>query len=162
MRAAFLIPLILLLCAPASGVTPQQKKGAAQRSAYLHEGYYFELTPCVRCYRCAPCALPDGWQREVMLAFKRNGVRAFLAPPYQLNRARVKHVQTVGRVQGYNTSIYVGPYETEEGAAKDFRRVCELAADFPYECRDWPEKEYSIGFAKGIWAALDYVPGPEK
>jgi len=98
----------------------------------------------------------------MMRAFKEHGVNAFLAPPYQLLPVHVKHVRTVARIQSYDTSIFVGPYDSEEIAAKDFKRICEFAADFPGECRDWPEKEYSIGLANGVWAALDYVPGQAK
>ena len=164
MKIASAICLMLMLCGPGFGEAGQRPgRAAARRAVYLREGYYFEITPCVRCHRCAPCALTVGWQREVLSDLKGSGISSFLAAPYQMNRTNLTRVRAVSRVQSYETSIYVGPYESRQTAMKEFKLVCEAASDYGDECREWPEKEYSIGFSgAGLWVSLNYVPPPAR
>src|SRR5262249_7936302 len=168
MKLAIIVLLGLVLClSPAAAMAQkaarrQPRRQMTAQESYLPQGYYFELTPCVRCYRCGPCAMPDGWQKDALADLRYNGVSAFLAAPYQMNRTEIKGVKKLRRILGYYTSIYVGPYESEQAAKQAFKGLCEVVSDFSDECRDWPEKEYSVGFSPGIWAALNYVPSPDQ
>jgi putative hemolysin len=168
MRLAITGLLGLALCAAPAAAMSQRaarrpnRRQTAAREAYLPKGYYFELTPCARCHRCAPCAMPDGWQKDTLADLRGGGVSAFLAAPYQMNRAEIVGVKRLRRILGYNTSIYVGPYESEQAAKRSYKRLCEVASDFGGGCRDWPGGEYSVSFSNGIWASLNYVPSPDK
>src|SRR5262245_7610123 len=103
MKLAMIGLLGLALCASPAAARSQKaarrlpRRQTATQGTYLPQGHYFELTPCVRCYRCGPCAMPDGWQKETLAALRDNEVSAFLAPPYQMNRAEIKGVKTLRR-----------------------------------------------------------------
>ena len=164
MRSLILL-LGLLLCAPtAAGLQKSARRRPTQRptnrAAYLPEGHYFELSPCLRCYRCAPCAIPDRWQKEILTDLRENKINAALTNPNSILHAE-KGVRKLTGIRGYYTNIYIGPYESEEVAKQAFKHLCEIASDFD-ECRDWPDKEYMIAFSNGIWVTLTYVASPGK
>jgi hypothetical protein len=168
MKLAMIGLLGLALCAAPAAARSQKtarrppRRQMATQESYLPQCYYFELTPCVRCYRCGPCAMPNGWQKETLADLRDNGVSAFLAAPYQMNRTEIKGIKKLRRILGYNTSIYVGPYESDQVAKQAYKHICEVASDFGDDCRDWPGNEYSISFSNGIWASLNYIPSPDQ
>jgi hypothetical protein len=157
--------LVVLLCmspltAKAQQAPQRQPQQSHQRAAvYLPAGNYFELTPCVRCYRCAPCVLPNGWQRQIVADLRKEGIKTWLVSMAAANECETKGARRLNRTQGYNTTVFVGPYKSEQAARQAFKHLCEVASDFD-TCRDWPEKEYSIGFADGVWAMLTRVATP--
>ena len=165
MRLAILLMLNALLCVPPVAAKPQRaarqprKQPLAQTPVYLPSGYYFELTSCARCYRCAPCVLPNGWQQQILADLRKEKIPVWLTSLAAANQAETKGAKKLKRIQGYNTPVFIGPYESESAARQAFKHLCAVASDFD-ACRDWPEKEYSIGFAEGVWALLTYVATP--
>ena len=161
MKLTYWLLVILLLCASpvstkAQRATRRQPQRSQQRAVYLPAGNYFELWPCVRCYRCAPCVLPNGWQRQILADLRKEGIKTWLVSMAAANECETKGARQLSRIQGYYTTIFIGPYESEQAARQAFKHLCEVAADSD-TCRDWPEKEYSAGFGDGIWAMLTHV-----
>src|SRR5262245_59353349 len=111
MKLAILLLLGLLLYTPsvASGLQRtarrQTKQPAARAAVYLPEGHYFELTPCARCYRCAPCALPNGWQKQILADLRSEKIPVWLVNLAVANQAETKGAKKLDRIQGYYTSI---------------------------------------------------------
>ncbi len=161
MKLTYWLLVVLLLCAsPVTAKIQRATQRQPQRpGAYLPAGIYFELTPCVRCYRCAPCVLLNGWQRQILADLHKEGIKSWLVNMAVANECETKGARRLNRIQGYNTTIFIGPYESEQAARQAFKHLCEVASDSD-TCRDWPEKEYSIGFADGVWALLTQVAAP--
>jgi hypothetical protein len=163
MKLTYWLLVIWLLCtspviAEAQRATRRQPQ-RPQQQVYLPAGNYFELWPCVRCYRCAPCVLPNGWQRQILADLRKEGIKTWLVSLAAANECETKGARKLNRIQGYYTTIFIGPYESEQAARQAFKHLCEVASDSD-TCRDWPEKEYSVGFAEGVWALLTYVAAP--
>lgn len=167
MTLAISLLFSLLLYPPPAAASPQRaarrqsKQPLTRAAVYLPEGHYFELTSCARCYRCAPCVLPNGWQRQILADLRKEKIPVWLVSLAAANQAETKGAKKLNRIQGYNTTIFIGPYESESAAKQAFKHLCEVASDFD-TCRDWPEKEYSIGFADGVWVSLTYVAAPPR
>src|SRR5690242_1616693 len=112
MRTLILLFGLLLCAPPVAGLQKAAQRRPTQRqttrAAYLPAGHYFELSPCLRCYRCAPCAMPDRWQKEILANLRENKINAALTNPNSILHAE-KGVRKLTSIRGYYTNIYIGP-----------------------------------------------------
>lgn len=94
-------------------------------------GFYFEVSPCVRCYRCRPCPLNNGWQRKFMRLLRASGIESFPGESSGSESAPVLF-ESVGMIKrfaapkSYDTNIYVGPFESENAARASIAELCSV------------------------------------
>jgi len=122
----------LLLCPYAASSTQKQPGRAPVTNNAVNDpppGYYFEITPCPHCNRCRPCTLNAGWQARLMRLLGASGVSSFAGQAVGLEKANeefglVASIKRFAKPLSYDTTVYVGPFETERTAIAALPDVC--------------------------------------
>jgi len=123
---------ILLLTPHAASSTQKQPGRSAVTNKVVTEpppGFYFEVMPCPRCERCRPCTLNAGWQAKMMRLLGASGISSFAGQASGLEKANeefgvVASIKRCVKPLNYDTTIYVGPFETERTAIAALPDLC--------------------------------------
>lgn len=135
MPILFVPTLAFLLLSPHAATSTQKQPG---RSAVTNKavtdpppgGFYFEITPCPHSARCRPCPLNAGWQPRMMRLLGASGISSFAGQASGLEKANeefglVASIKRFAKPLNYDTTVYVGPFETER-TAKPHSLMCAL------------------------------------
>ena len=121
-------------------------------------GFYFEISPCPRCYRCRPCSLNPGWQRQIIRLLGARRISSFPGEALGLEKANeqfgvVAAIKRFARPPSYDTMIYVGPFDTEKAAIAAIAELCTVldeAGIMESSCDDMTAKrEGSTFYTRG-------------
>jgi hypothetical protein len=127
------VSVFAFLLIPCSGLTIQKQPSRSavntKASTSTPTGFYFEISPCPRCYRCRPCALNAGWQGKMMRLLGASGISSFPGEASGLEKANeefglVASIKRFAKPVNYDTMIYVGPFETERSAIAAIPDLC--------------------------------------
>jgi len=97
-------------------------------------GYYFEVSPCPRCYRCRPCTLSAGWQQRVMRRLDARRLGSFAGEASGLSSAQdvfgtVTAIKRLRTPHNYNTMVYVGPFDSDAAALAAISDLCSVLSE---------------------------------
>jgi hypothetical protein len=126
---------LLFIPCPSLTIQRQQSRSTVTKAVTNPPpGFYFEISPCPRCYRCRPCALNSGWQAKMMQVLGASGISSFPGQASGLERANeqfglVASIKRFAKPVSYDTIIYVGPFETDRAALAAIPDLCAALDD---------------------------------